>query len=1142
MADGTFGQWLKKQREDQGLSRPQLARRISEEWSRLTGYEERITVDAIRAWESGKRGRPYENSWVAISRGLGLPADAVEVALRRAHGRGTVPPLPDDNLPLLPTPSVGRDSDADEVQRILSQPAIRLLTLTGPGGVGKTRLAQMVATAAKATFPDGFYYVALDQLDTPNEGSPVRNLIAVAIAAALGAEKVDEEEALIAFLHGRHILLILDNFEHVVEAAPLVANLLGRASGPKILVTSREVLKIRGEREWPVPPLALPDPARLTRETAARLGEYPAVALFVARAQDADPGFQLTADNAATVAEICLRLDGLPLAIELAAPWVRTLSPQSLLAQLTKSLALLIGGSDREKRQRTMRGAIEWSYNLLDDTDKALFRRLGLFRGGFTGKAAEILCAEDSGGGNGRPLLDPDILLGLDSLEGKSLLRGRTGDSGGSRFTMLFILREYAMEQLEASEEVERFRRRHALYYKDLTAGADPWLRQGDGIVWRRGLASLDQEHENLRAAVEWCKTDLTAAREIGLLLVGALTWYVWRRGHFTEGLDWLCWALDIIEQLPSEAGADRRIQELRAKLLFGAGRLNGHQGDYTDGGRRLEESIAICRELGERHGEAIALVPYGVQLSDNGDLAGAAERLARAAELFEEVGDTLGRGHALYDLADVERHQGKLGEAGRLLMESLTLREQADDRHGVACSKGSLGRVYADRDDYAGGRQLICESIAVFREIGDRSFLAWSLYLLADTYFGQGVPSTVALSKAEHALYASLRLYQALKGAWGLVRALEGLVLVAGFGGYAEQAGHLNGLAGQLRAKRGPRTPMDGARYSALLERVYGALDEQGEADWVRARDESWRAAPDRAVHRLLDAREQNYGPVDDEIELCLPDGPLSQEAGEPIPLRMPGDHSALRTQRFTDKLGATYAFEYCALSEGTAHTTTDDRVGAALADISRWATAAFPVYTDEMRDRLIRGKLDQARHLALVRAEADGRVVGFHIYKNVEWNADYAVPVSVVYIDQMGFDPALWDRGLATATQGAIFDLLDANVVCASSGNPRLYGASERLARQRGLALYPHAARSPRPIYDLARRINEALSLTSAVLDEQLVRTYNGPTSRGTGGHPLLDEVLHLGPNQHVFYLLLKAEAANALVPAASQQQAQN
>ena len=479
---------------------------------------------------------------------------------------------PKHNLPAPLTSFIGRQRELDEVASLLEES--RLLTLTGPAGTGKTRLALQVAAQVAEGFADGVTLVELAPLKDPA-------LVADTVARALGLTNTTEQtitKTLANYLENKELLLVLDNFEHLLEAAPLASDLLSAASNLRILTTSREALGLYGEQEYPVPPLGLPDLGDPVSPSA--LKDHEAIALFTQRAQAVVPGFALTDEDALGVAEICVRLDGLPLAIELAAARVKLFGPQALLNQIESRFTTLgTGPRGLSERQRTLRGAIDWSCELLDEVEKKLFARLSVFQGGRTIEAVEAVCAYD---------LPIDVLDGLESLLNKNLLRQEHGPEGEPRFTLLETIHEYALERLQDSGEAEELHRRHAEYFTALAERAEPFMRGGREQM--RWLRRLDADHDNLRAMHGWSMEG--GIVELGLRLVGALGYFWWRQGHYSEGQRWSADALELIE------GASLAV---RASVNSTAGRVFFYLDEPVACKRVLTEALALYEELGSR-------------------------------------------------------------------------------------------------------------------------------------------------------------------------------------------------------------------------------------------------------------------------------------------------------------------------------------------------------------------------------------------------------------------------------------------------------------------------------------------------------------------------------------------------------------
>jgi predicted ATPase/class 3 adenylate cyclase len=621
------------------------------------------------------------------------------------------------NLPVQPTPLLGREEVLAAVCARLQREEVRLVTVTGPAGIGKTRLALQVAAELINTFPDGIWFVRLSRLTDPA-------LVVPTIAQTLGLFEAGSQpiaEALRARVADKHLLLVLDNFEQVVEAAGAMARLLESAPRLKLVVTSQMPLHLRGEREYPLVPLPLPDPAHMPPPD--QLSQYAAVALFIERARDARPDFTATTANAPAIAEICARLDGLPLAIELAAARVKLLPPEALLGRLSSQLKLLTGGArDLEERQQTMRSAIAWTHDLLSPAEQMLFRRLAVCSGGCTLEAAEAICAAPEG----TAPLELDPLDGLGSLIDKSLLQQRE-EGGEPRFGMFQVIREYALEQLEASGEADAASQAHFAYYLNL---GDRFL-QAEQSTWstlemQGWFARIGREHDNFRVALGWARKRAVEGRqsggagdrgaasalEAGLRLAGDLLWFWLTRGHLAEGRSWAETFLALDTTDPSEtiaqpseiAETDREALHVRARALHAVGLMARLQGDLDQARTALERSGALYRAIDDRW-------CISGNLANLGFIAETQDDLARATELYEEslaIGQAengpLGGMDALTNLAALALTTGDLDLAQARSEEALSLSLQVgqfDDQASslavralIACRRGQLERA----------------------------------------------------------------------------------------------------------------------------------------------------------------------------------------------------------------------------------------------------------------------------------------------------------------------------------------------------------------------------------------------------------------------------------------------------------------
>jgi predicted ATPase/class 3 adenylate cyclase/Tfp pilus assembly protein PilF len=594
------------------------------------------------------------------------------------------------NLPVQPTPLIGRERELREILEWLQGGAVRLLTLTGPGGTGKTRLALQAAAELVEEFPDGVFFVNL---------APVRDaaLVPSAIAQVLGVREAGGRplaEILQEHLGDKRLLLVLDNFEQITDAAPVVAGLLSAAPGLQVLATSRIALRLRGEQEFGVPPLSLPDPKRLPR--LEQLTQYDAVRLFLERARAVKPDFMVSNENAPAVAEICHRLDGLPLAIELAASRIRILPPQAMLARLQSRLKLLTGGArDLPQRHQTLRGAIAWSYDLLSEGEQVLFRRLSVFAGGRTLEAIEQVCNAEG---------ELDVIEGVSSLVEKSLLRQEEDAEGEPRFVMLETIHEFAREALDESGEAADIRRRHAEFFLALAQAAEQhWYDAEQG----RWLARMETEHDNFRAALRGC-LDAGQAETAGLM--AETLWTLWyRQNQYREGRQWL-------QDVLSAGGLSSRT---RAAMLYGAGVLARLQGDFTAARPLLEESLSLSREQEDMNAVTRALIDLGAVAAEQDDLEHAEALYEEAAARSHESGKHRTVATVLNNLGNVATRRFDYARAESLYRESLVLARQLKDASGTGLALANLGYVTYRQGDLSGARTHLREALRSAREAG---------------------------------------------------------------------------------------------------------------------------------------------------------------------------------------------------------------------------------------------------------------------------------------------------------------------------------------------------------------------------------------------------------------------------------------
>ena len=754
--------------------------------------------DDVELWDLGEHrlkdlGRPEHIFQLATS---GLTADFPPLRTLDVHP---------NNIPLQPTPLVGREREIGEVAERVRSEEVRLLTFTGPGGTGKTRLGLQVAADLLEEFSDGVFFVALASITEPE-------LVASTIARALGVKESAEQplmESLKSYLHYKHLLLVLDNFEQVLEGAPVVAELLGTCPKLKVLATSRIPLKLYGEQEYPVPPLTLPDPRVMPPLEV--LTQYEAVRLFVVRARAVKADFQVTNENAPAVAEICVRLDGLPLAIELAAARTRVLPPQKMLERLGNRLKLLKGGPrDLPTRQQTLRGTIDWSYELLGEEEKILFGRLSVFSGGRTLEAIEEICDPEG---------ELEALEGVESLLDKSLLRQEEGPNAEPRFVMLETVHEYAREKLQESGEDEEIKRAHAQYFLTLAEVAHPELRGPDQLEW---FERLEAEHDNMRAALSWALERKEV--EVALRLGGALWWFWLVRGHNSEGRRWLEEAL---------ATEERGSPEVRAMALAGAGALALEQGDLDRTKEVCEEGLELLAHEAREPSEArLGLLGY------LGWVAWEREEHRQAKQLFEEslalsqrMSDTWWRASSLSKLAFVSHSRGDYERATALYEQSMDLFREQGDKQGLANCLNNLAMMVCSQGDLGRAAKLTEEAVALQRELGTRGGVSVGLYNLG----------WIALLQDD--LGRATDLYrESLSLAWDaglnpIVQwALEGFACLAGAKGETARAAKLWGAARALHVMKG--IPRDTDFLAEADPRISAVRSGMGEQAW----EEAWR------------------------------------------------------------------------------------------------------------------------------------------------------------------------------------------------------------------------------------------------------------------------------------------------------------
>lgn len=763
-AANELGQWLRARRRELDLTQAALAS--------LAGCSE----SSIRKFEAGTL-RPSRQVAELLAERLEVPEPGREDFVRWARSAPGTPPPPTIQaqpaprpqprrpqvgaLPVPPTPIVGRDAEAAALREMLSDGTYRLISLTGPPGTGKTRLALHVAEESAGEFRDGVRFVALASITDPD-------LVPVTIARALDLSEAGGPpivEQVTRHLSEAEMLLVLDNFEQIVSAGPLVADIMAQVPGCKFIVTSREALHLRGEQIYPVPPLGLPVQPELP---PADLLGAPAVALFVQRAREIDPSFALTEENAADVAAICHRVEGLPLAIELAAARIAVFPPPALLARLERRLPLLTDGPrDLPHRQRTLRNAIGSSYDLLDAPEQQLFRVLSVFRDSFTAEAAEAVCdcaSEEPGS---------EMVERIAALRAKSLLRLDTPFEG-SRFVMLEMIREYAAERLDESGEVEDTRRRHALYFLTLAEEAEPLIQGGKQNEW---LDRLEADHANLRAALAWALAAGDEGVEIAARLCIALNKFFLRRGHWTEGRRSTEEALHMLDQALSASDGDRahRLRELRARLLHFSGMMAYRQSDYDVSNERLRASIELWRALGTqpaRFAEVLQDVGTLSVLRDEYDRADRA--LSEALQIHRDMDNKQGMASVLNLLGFLAMVLGQFDRSEAFLREAVDLFDGMGDQWGTTRTLQLMAVVARNRGEFAAADEMLERTLESSNRLGNKAGTAAALGEMGLVALAQG-----KLDRAEELTNEVMGLYESLGGvsSWTLGKVVLGLI-----------------------------------------------------------------------------------------------------------------------------------------------------------------------------------------------------------------------------------------------------------------------------------------------------------------------------------------------------------------------------
>jgi len=707
----------------------------------------------------------------------------------------------ENRLPIQPTQFIGREREIKEVCNLINRNGVRLVTLIGPGGTGKTRLSLRVGEEFLQKYKSGVVFIPLAEV---RDG----DLLVSKLAQQLGLREGGSQpllESLKKYLQGKQILLILDNFEQILDGAEVIADLMLSATEFKVLVTSRTLLNLRGEYEYLVPPLRIPDRNQIM--DAELVSQSEAVQLFAARASAASPRFELNADTLPIVAEICYQLDGLPLAIELAAARIKLLTPEMILERLASRLDLLTGGArDLPERQRTLRNTLDWSYSLLDEETQTLFSILSVFAGGFSLEAAEAVCQFRTG------KCELEVLDGLEGLLDNSLLRSEITLQGEIRFRMLEMIREYAEEKLAGTGNLNAFRDRHAQYFINKMTEINLLIQTRES---QNSLDWIDREHDNLRATLAWI-LERPAFLEVGPVLLASMDWFWFRRGYLSEGREWS-------RKMLLTLGSEERTPE-RVFTLFSIGALAMWQGDLNQAIGSIDQALGIARWLEYPYHLAVTLLFKGTIFVNMGRDQDALPILEEARSLFEELGMQWYVATTQVHIANAALGQGHTEKALENLSQALAINDEIQEKWLQSFIFNNFGEVSRVRGEYDLAQSYYLQSEALFREMGDAGELARLVQNLGYINLHRG-----ELKAAENRFQESLSMFLKLNNQRGIAESLSAIAGLLIARGEYESAAQLFGAAANLLEQTGGSWwPADRVEIGKNSDSLKTELDEK--------------------------------------------------------------------------------------------------------------------------------------------------------------------------------------------------------------------------------------------------------------------------------------------------------------------------